>query len=163
MGRVGHDVVARQVMSGAASDMDLDRLAAADVGEFDGWLVAGVAVAPGVKTQDHRHQVDAGLGQGVLLAAAGSFVALWTALQESGQPWDAFLRSWAQAEGMHAGQDILRELDARFDAQAVARGPYFFADLAGSSEADEQAAIDSALIQPNRIQYVGRRRLAHIP
>ena len=62
------------------------------------------------------------------------------------------------AEGLHAGQDILDELDARFDCQAVACGPYFFAGLAGTSEAGEQAAIDSGLIQANRIQYAGRRK-----
>ena len=73
--------------------------------------------------------------------------------RESGQRWDAFLRSWAHAEGLHAGQGILDELDARFERQAVAYGPYFFADLAATSDADEQAAIDSGLIQPNRIQY----------
>jgi len=78
--------------------------------------------------------------------------------RESGQPWDAYLRSWVHAEGLHAGQDVLDELDARFNCQAVAYGPYFFADLAGTSDADEQAAIDSGLIQANRIQYVGRRK-----
>jgi SAM-dependent methyltransferase len=76
----------------------------------------------------------------------------------SGQPWDAYLRSWAQAEGLHSGQDILAELDTRFDPEPVTYGPYFFADLPGTSEADEQAAIDAGLIQANRIQYVGRRR-----
>jgi SAM-dependent methyltransferase len=82
--------------------------------------------------------------------------------RESGQPWDAYLRSWAQAEGLHAGQDILDGLDARFDSRSATDGPYFFPDLAGTSEADEQAAIDGGLIQANRIQYVGRRR-SHIP
>src|SRR5215468_1924215 len=37
--------------------------------------------------------------------------------RESGQPWDAYLRSWAQAEGLHAGQDILSELQARFGSR----------------------------------------------
>jgi SAM-dependent methyltransferase len=78
--------------------------------------------------------------------------------RESGRPWDAYLRSWAQAEGLHAGKAILDELDARFDSRSTAYGPYFFPELAGTGEADEQAAIDSGLIQPNRIQYVGRRR-----
>jgi SAM-dependent methyltransferase len=77
---------------------------------------------------------------------------------ESGRPWDAYLRSWEQAEGLHAGKAILDELDARFESRSTAYGPYFFPELAGTSEADEQAAIDSGLIQPNRIQYVGRRR-----
>jgi SAM-dependent methyltransferase len=75
---------------------------------------------------------------------------------QSGQPWDAYLRSWAAAEGLHAGQDILDGLTARFNSQPVTYGPYFFPDLSGVSEADEQAAIDSSLIQANRVQYVGR-------
>jgi hypothetical protein len=50
------------------------------------------------------------------------------------------------------------ELDARFDCQAVACGPYFFADLTGTGDSDEQAAIDSGLIQANRIQCAGRRK-----
>jgi SAM-dependent methyltransferase len=76
----------------------------------------------------------------------------------SGRSWEAYLRSWEQAEGLHAGQDILDGLDARFDSRPAAYGPYFFPGLAGTSEADEQAAIDSGLIQANRIQYTGRRR-----
>jgi SAM-dependent methyltransferase len=82
--------------------------------------------------------------------------------RDSGQPWDAYLGSWARAEGLHTGQDILAGLDARFDSQPVTYGPYFFPDLAGTSEADEQAAIDGGLIQANRVQYVGRRR-SHNP
>jgi SAM-dependent methyltransferase len=79
--------------------------------------------------------------------------------RESGQPWADYLRSWAQVGGLHSGQDILAALDARFDSEPVTYGPYFFMDLAGTSEADEQAAIDAALIQANRIQYAGRPRL----
>ena len=78
--------------------------------------------------------------------------------RESGQPWDAYCRSWAAATGLHSGQDILRELGARFGPGAVAYGPYFFPELTGTSEADEQAAIDSGQIQAGRIQYAGRRR-----
>jgi SAM-dependent methyltransferase len=77
--------------------------------------------------------------------------------RESGQQWDTYCADWARSEGLHAGQDIVRELDARFDRQQLARGPYFFAELADVSEGDEQAAIDAGLIQPNRIVYVGRR------
>lgn len=77
--------------------------------------------------------------------------------QQSGQPWDAYLRSWAEAEGMHAGQDVLDQLDARFDSRPVTYGPFFFPDLADTSEADEQAAIDTGLIRAASIQYVGRR------
>jgi SAM-dependent methyltransferase len=78
--------------------------------------------------------------------------------RESGQPWDAYLRSWEQAEGLHAGEAILGELDARFDSRPATYRPFFFPELAETSEADEQAAIDSGLIQANRVQYVGRRR-----
>jgi SAM-dependent methyltransferase len=76
----------------------------------------------------------------------------------SGLPWGEYCRAWAQEEGLHAGQDIVRELDARFDRQLLAYGPYFFPELAGISENDEQAAIDAGEIQANRIAYVGRRR-----
>jgi SAM-dependent methyltransferase len=76
----------------------------------------------------------------------------------SGLPWDEYCRAWAAEEGLHAGQDIVRELDARFDRQLLAAGPYFFPDLAGVSENEEQAAIDAREIQANRIAYVGRRR-----
>jgi SAM-dependent methyltransferase len=80
--------------------------------------------------------------------------------RESGLSWQAYLRSWADAEGLHAGQDVLDQLGARFDPLRFSYGPYFFADLGDTSEADEQAAIDGGLIQANRIQYVGRRRRA---
>lgn len=75
----------------------------------------------------------------------------------SGQRWDVYCSAWARAEGLYAGQDIVRELDARFDRQMLSYGPYFFADLADVTEADEQTAIDAGHIQANRIVYVGRR------
>jgi SAM-dependent methyltransferase len=75
----------------------------------------------------------------------------------SGLPWDGYCRAWAEEEGLHAGQDIVRELDARLDRQVLTYGPYFFPDLADVSEEDEQAAIGAGEIQANRIAYVGRR------
>jgi len=78
--------------------------------------------------------------------------------QSSRLPWADFCRSWAEEEGLHAGDEIVRELDARFDRELLAYGPYFFSDLAGVSERDEQAAADAGEIQANRISYVGRRR-----
>ena len=78
---------------------------------------------------------------------------------QSGQPWDAYLRSWAQAEGLHGGQDILGELDARFDFKARRLTDRTSSPTwPGTTEADEQAAIDSGLILANRIQYVGQRK-----
>jgi SAM-dependent methyltransferase len=78
--------------------------------------------------------------------------------QASGLPWGEFCRGWAENEGLHPGQDIVRELDARFDRQMLGSGPYYFADLAGVTEQDEQAAIDAGEIQPGRIAYAGRKR-----
>jgi hypothetical protein len=49
-------------------------------------------------------------------------------------------------------------LDAPFDSQSVAYGPYFFPDLADTSEADDLAAIGSGLIQAARTKYAGRPR-----
>lgn len=76
----------------------------------------------------------------------------------SRQPWEAYCRAWAQEEGLHAGEYIVRELDARFDRQSLGYGPYFFPDLAGVSDDNEQAAIDAGEIRANRISYVGLRR-----
>jgi len=78
--------------------------------------------------------------------------------QDSGMPWEGYCRAWAEEEGMHEGQHILRELSARFDQRFLAAGPFFFADLAGVSEEDERAAIAAGEIQAGRIDYVGRSR-----
>jgi len=76
----------------------------------------------------------------------------------SGQEWDAYLRAWTQREGLYAGERLLRSLDRRFERLLMARGPYFFPDLAGTSEADERAAIDAGRIRATRIDYVGKLR-----
>jgi SAM-dependent methyltransferase len=76
----------------------------------------------------------------------------------SGRPWDACCRVWAEAEGLHSGQHILDQLHARFDCERLEYGPYFFPDLADTSESDEQAAIDAGHIQATRIQYRGRHK-----
>jgi hypothetical protein len=73
----------------------------------------------------------------------------------SGQPWDAHCRAWATAEGLHTGREILRGLDARFERRLCTFGPYF-PDLADTTEADEQAAIDAGQIQATGIRYAGR-------
>ena len=38
-----------------------------------------------------------------------------------------------------------------------AEGPNYFADLADTSEAEEQAAIDAGLIRPGGIRYAATR------
>jgi SAM-dependent methyltransferase len=74
----------------------------------------------------------------------------------SGQSWDAYCRAWATGEGLHTGEEILRGLDARFDRRLCTDGPYFFPDLAGTTEADEQAAINAGQVQATGIRYAGR-------
>ena len=74
---------------------------------------------------------------------------------DSAQPWDSYLQTWATGHGIHTGEAILRELDRRLKPQVCRRGPYFFADLAETSEQDELAAIAAGQIQANRIDYVG--------
>jgi SAM-dependent methyltransferase len=73
----------------------------------------------------------------------------------SGGEWSSYLRDWLQRDGLHAGDVLVRLLDERFHRRLLARGPYFFPDLAGTSEAEEQAAIDAGQIRANRIDYVG--------
>jgi hypothetical protein len=79
-------------------------------------------------------------------------------LAASGQAWDACFQAWATQEGLHTGQAIVRGLDARFDRRLWAYGPYFFADLLDTTEADEQAAIDAGKIQATGIRYAGKLR-----
>jgi SAM-dependent methyltransferase len=75
----------------------------------------------------------------------------------SGQSWDGYLREWATEEGLHPGEQILRGLDMRFTREHAADAPYLFADLADTSETEEQAAIDAGQIQPVGIRYAATR------
>jgi SAM-dependent methyltransferase len=76
----------------------------------------------------------------------------------SGQQWAAYLHGWAANERLHTAEALLRLLDQSFDKQELARGPYFFPDLATTGKEDEEAAIDAGLIRPTRVDYVGRLR-----
>jgi SAM-dependent methyltransferase len=78
--------------------------------------------------------------------------------EASGQEWQPYLRDWATSEGLHRAADIVRLLDERFERRFVARGPYAFADLASTTAAEEQAAIDAGEIQATRIDWVGTPR-----
>ena len=73
----------------------------------------------------------------------------------SGRDWSSNLRAWAEREQVHAGEALVRLLDARLERQLLAHGPYFFPDLVNTSEADEQAAIDAGQIRATRIHWVG--------
>ena len=75
----------------------------------------------------------------------------------SGGPWSAYLRGWADEHGIHGAALLLGLLGERFRLERPAYGPYLFADLAGTTEADEQAAIDAGEIRATRVQAVGRR------
>jgi SAM-dependent methyltransferase len=75
----------------------------------------------------------------------------------SGEAWPSYLRSWAEAHGLHPAGTLVPLLDARLERRALSGGPFLFADLADTSEADEQAAIDAGDIRPLRIDYVGVR------
>jgi SAM-dependent methyltransferase len=76
----------------------------------------------------------------------------------SGQEWQPYLRDWAAGEGLHRAEDIVRLLDQRFERRSVERGPYAFPDLANTTAADEQAAIDAGEIRSTRIDWVGVSR-----
>jgi hypothetical protein len=75
----------------------------------------------------------------------------------SGQPWDGYCRAWASQEGLHSGEAIVQGLEARFSRRLHTEGPYYFTDLADTSEAEEQAAIDAGQIQAGGIRYAARR------
>jgi hypothetical protein len=68
------------------------------------------------------------------------------------------VRAWARREHVHAAETLLRLLDQRFDREHFAQGPYFFPDLAETSEEDERAAIEARQISATRVDYVGKLR-----
>lgn len=75
----------------------------------------------------------------------------------SGQEWPTYLRSWAEGHGLHQSAKLVPLLDARLQRRALSRRPFLFADLEGTTESDEQAAIDAGRIRPLRLDYVGVR------
>jgi SAM-dependent methyltransferase len=74
----------------------------------------------------------------------------------SGRSWQNYLRTWADTEHLHTGEDIRRVLTSRFEIRLLADGPFFFPDLDHVTAADEQSAIDAGHIRANGIRYVGR-------
>jgi SAM-dependent methyltransferase len=76
----------------------------------------------------------------------------------SGQPWRTYLRDWAEGHGLHPGETLVRLLDERLERRLLTHGPYFFPDLARTTEAEEQAAIDAGQIRASRIDYAGTLR-----
>ena len=53
---------------------------------------------------------------------------------------------------------ILAEFEDHFEPALCSYGPYFFADLGGVSEREEQAAIDGGEIRATGIRYAGTPR-----
>ncbi|HEX6447142.1 MAG TPA: methyltransferase domain-containing protein [Streptosporangiales bacterium] len=78
--------------------------------------------------------------------------------RESDQPWQRYCDAWAEEERLHTGGDIFAALDTRFEPSLVLDAPYFFPELDGVTEADEQEAIDAGRIRANGIRYAGRLR-----
>jgi SAM-dependent methyltransferase len=78
--------------------------------------------------------------------------------RESGRAWDAYFDDWTASHGLLRGDRILAELDLHFEREVCTRGPYFFADLDGTPERDEQAAIDRGDIRATGIRYAGTLR-----
>ena len=76
----------------------------------------------------------------------------------SDQEWPIFLRAWADGHGLHSGETVVRLLDERLERRHLGRAPYFFPNLADTTEAEEQAAIDAGRIRPMRIDYAGAAR-----
>jgi SAM-dependent methyltransferase len=74
---------------------------------------------------------------------------------ESRRDWQTYIRNWAGRERLHSGDTLLRLVAKRFECRLLSHGPYFFPDLANTSEADEQAAIDAGKIRATRLDYVG--------
>jgi SAM-dependent methyltransferase len=75
----------------------------------------------------------------------------------SGREWPSYLHDWAERDGLHRSDLLLRLLEERFERRLLTHGPYFFPDLVDTTEADEQTAIHAGQIQPTRIDYVGTR------
>jgi SAM-dependent methyltransferase len=79
----------------------------------------------------------------------------WSA---SGGPWADHLERWANEEGIHSADTLIRLLDERFTRDHLERGPYLFADLAVTNEEDERAAIEAGAIRATRVDYAGTVR-----
>ena len=64
----------------------------------------------------------------------------------------------AQRERLHRGDELVRLLNERLQREFLENGPYFSPNLAKTTHADEQAAIDAGFINPTRIDWAGSRR-----
>ena len=79
----------------------------------------------------------------------------WTA---SGRAWHEYLADWAREGRIHPTRELLALLRERFRVDPAEHGPYVFADLPQTSEAEERAAIGAGTIRATRVDIVCRRR-----
>ncbi len=76
----------------------------------------------------------------------------------SGESWGTYFPAWARGHGLHPSDKIRSNLDRRFDRLTSSDGAYFFPACDHTTEADEEAAINSGAIRATSIWYLGRRR-----
>ena len=76
----------------------------------------------------------------------------------SGASWDDYLRGWAQEHRIHPARELLTLLAEHVRLDPPVRGPYFFADLDGTTEDDEARAIRAGEIRAARVDVVGVRK-----
>jgi len=74
----------------------------------------------------------------------------------SGRPWDEYFPEWARTHEIHRFGSLLPLLDDRFAREHLEREPYFFPNLAATTEQDERAAIEAGEIRAARVDYAGR-------
>jgi SAM-dependent methyltransferase len=70
------------------------------------------------------------------------------------------VEQWATAEGFHTSTEMLRKLRSRFVERFFSAGPYLYPDLNQVTEEQERAAIESGVIQPIGLRFVGTRQPA---
>jgi hypothetical protein len=58
---------------------------------------------------------------------------------------------------LHRGDELVRLLDEPLQRESLEKGPYCFPDLADTTAADEQAAIDAGVVKATRIDWAGSR------
>ena len=77
-----------------------------------------------------------------------------TSWQESGLPWDEYLRGWAVAEDLHPGVEVGRALAGRVRTLLAEDVPYFHPYLSVDEDA-EVAAAGAGLLQLVGLRWVG--------
>jgi SAM-dependent methyltransferase len=56
------------------------------------------------------------------------------------ESWAAYFTGWARDQGLHPSDEIQRALDQRFQRLLSADRPYYFPDLADTSESDDASS-----------------------